>query len=147
MRNIETTWMRLLKFSEHLSSDKIYQENYGVHCFYSDDESRWLIGREDTYHFIFPQIITEPPKVFLEFEKTKQGSLIYKPEPTLAICYAMLEFFGLELYEFLYLFTIDRRNFKKLHNAIYTKEFRIEVIAVNIYRFLQAVLDNNKRNR
>ena len=133
--------------AEHLSKNKFEAEYKKKHIFYSDDSSRSLIGREDMYHFLFPQVIYELVTLFKEFELTTEGNIIYAPEPYLALYNGMRKFFGLEIHEFLYLFSVDHKDLKKLRNKIQTEDYKNKVIVANMYEFLQSVIDNHNKTK
>jgi hypothetical protein len=139
--------MRLMILAEHLSNNKFETEYKKVYIFYSDDSSRSLIGRKDMYHYLFPQVVYELATLFNEFEVTKDGNIIYVTEPYLALYNAMKKFFGLEIHEFLYLFSVDHKDSKKLRNKIHTEDFKNKVIVANMYEFLQSVIDNHNKTK
>jgi hypothetical protein len=133
--------------AEHLSNNKFQAEYKKMYIVYSDDSSRSLIGRKGMYHYLFPQVVSKLSTLFNEFETTKDGNIIYTPEPYLALYNGMRKFFGLEVYEFLYLFSIDHMDLKKLHNKIHTEDYKNKVIVANMYEFLQRVLDNHNKTK
>jgi len=137
--------MRLLILAEHLSDKNINPEFNGIHFFYSDDASRLLIGREGKYHCLFPQLVSEIPKVFSEFERTTDGRIVYRYERAEVVYYTLMKFFGLELHEFLYLFTASRQNIK-IKNKVMIVDYKTEVIAANMYKFLKQELKKRKQN-
>ncbi len=137
--------MRLLILAQHLSDKNINPEYTGIHFFYSDDASRLLIGREGKYHCLFPQLVSEIPKEFSEFESTKDGRIIYKSEPDKVVYYKLMAFFGLELHEFLHLFTASRQNII-IKNRVMIVNYKTELIAANMYKFLKQELKKQKQN-
>lgn len=110
MRNIDQSFLRLLALAEHFEKDELHEQYYGLHFFYSDDKKRLLIGMNGKYHCIFPQAVCELVYLFSDFKKQSDGGIIYTPAPSAGMYFGMMEYFGLELNEFLHLFSVDGQN-------------------------------------
>ncbi|HEX8517892.1 MAG TPA: hypothetical protein VF868_16970 [Bacteroidia bacterium] len=144
MRDTDNTFMRMMILAAHLENGQFYEEYYSLHFFYSDDKKTLLIGRAGKYHCVFPQVICELPHLFLEFRKGGDGRIIYKPSPKLNSHYGMLEFFGLELDEFLHLFTVGGQKPEKYGGQLLTIDYTIDQLKSNLFEFMQIILNDRQ---
>lgn len=141
MRDTENTFLRMMVLAEHFEHGRIYEEYYGLHFFYSDDKKTLLIGRAGKYHCVFPQVICELPHLFPEFKKAEDGNITYVPAPDLNSHYSVLEFFGLEVKEFIHLFTVGGQKPEVYGGKELSIEYDLAELSKNIFEFLEQVLD------
>jgi hypothetical protein len=65
--------------------------------------------------------------------------------PNIHINYAVMEFFGLELKEYLHLFCIDRPSCDLYGGIPMTLDYTAKDVANNIYIFLERVIEKKKQ--
>jgi hypothetical protein len=143
MRNFEVSFMRLMMLAEHMEGGRFNEEYEGLHFFYSDDKKTLLIGRDGKYHCLFPQVTCEMSYLFQEFKKSENGNVLYMPAPEVSIYFGMMEFFGLELQEFLHLFAVGGQQPAKYHGKLLSIEYEAKDIAANIFEYLEVILEKS----
>lgn len=143
MRNLRETFIRMMILAEHLDRGVLYESYEKLHFFYSDDRQILLIGRGGRYHMVIPQIVFELPHLFSEFKRTATGEVYYKPAPNLQVNYAVMEFLGLTIKEYLHLVCVDRFQ-EEFGGERITLDYTTKQLAQNIYIFLEHTLENEK---
>ena len=66
MRDIDKHFLKLLMLADHLNSDQIKNDYHNLHYLYVGKNRNVLIGTQQKYYFIFPQMVRELPYVFSE---------------------------------------------------------------------------------
>lgn len=148
MRNLRETFLRLMILAQHLETGEMKESYEKLHFFYSDDRKFLLIGRGGKYHMVIPQVVFELPYLFSHFKRTASGQVYYDLAPEVQVNYAVMEFFGLELKEYLHLFCVDRASCDLYGGKPLTLDYTVNDIANNIFIFLEKVLEaERKRNQ
>lgn len=146
MRNLRDTFMRLFILAQHLETGNMRESYEKLHFFYSDDKQILLIGRGGRYHMVIPQIVFELPYLFSEFKRTATGEVYYIPAPEIGINYAVMEYFGLTINEYLHLACIDRFH-EEFGGERITLDYTTKQIAQNMYVFLERTIESHKSNK
>lgn len=146
MRNLKDTFIPLLVLAQHLESGDLKETYERLHFFYSDDRKLLLIGKGEKYHMVVPQVVFELPHLFSEFQRTASGDVYYVVAPDVQINYAVLEFFGLTIKEYLHLFCIDKQNCAEFGGSPITLDYTTKQLAENILEFLDRVLEKEKNS-
>mgnify|MGYP000253431721 CR=1 FL=1 len=144
MRNLRDTFMRLLILADHLKAGKLFENYEKLHYFYSDDKKILLLGKGGLYHCIVPQAYYELPYLYSEFGRTAAGEVYYKESSGVHVNYAIMEFYGLNLQEYLHLFAVRRQNCERYGGSLVTVDYSVQQIATNIQEFLERVLEEEK---
>lgn len=144
MRNLKNNFIPLMVLAQHLECGDLKENYEKLHFYYSDDRKFLLIGKGERYHMVVPQVIFELPHLFGAFKRTASGDVYYAVAPDVQINYAVLEFFGLTIKEYLHLFCIDRQNCEEFGGSSITLDYTTKQLAENIIEFLDRVLEMEK---
>jgi hypothetical protein len=145
MRDIETNFKRLLKLACHLRNNNLSMkyEHVQVLSFY---RGMYVIRYRKDYYKIFPFILNELDAIFEDWNFNFEGQLLCMEHSLSTSMYILLEYFGLEMKEFLHCMCIERGNVKKYGGKELTPTSTPVHVSENIYCLLESVLNRIERN-
>ena len=141
MRDINKNFLKLLILADHLAKDHLINDYHNLHYLYIPKFNKHLIGKSNLFYFIFPQMVCELPSLFGEWEKCDGENVHYKPNRYSNFYYAMAEFFGLSIEEYIHLFSPDSQNVDKFGGKMLSKDSSPKEMSGNIMCFLDYVLE------
>ena len=137
MRNKTENIPRLLVLAEHLKSKELNDAYKECRLAYSKNNVNLMIGVNGDCYSLFPFVIQELPVLFSEWRLNERGQITYLVDPSLVNNYAILEFFGLEIWPLLHCFSIGNQVTEKYGGSVLTRLSKPKDIAENIFRYLE----------
>ncbi len=139
MRNKIENIPRLLLLAEHLKTKALNKAYVQMELAYSSDDVYLIIGADGKCYNFFPFVLIELPKLFDEWQWNGRGQITYLPDPSIVNNYAVLEFFGLELFPMLHCFSIGQQNTSKYGGFILSRWTQPKDVAENIFRYIESM--------
>lgn len=139
MRNKKQNIPRLLLLATYLKDEEFNRAHMRVELAYSKEKVHLMFGMDGKCYNFFPFVIKALPALFKEWQLNERGQITYLPDPKIVNNYAVLEYFGLEMWPMLHLFTIGYQNTAKYGGFILSKNTQPKNVAENIYRYIESL--------
>ncbi|MGB3948541.1 MAG: hypothetical protein WBM13_11195 [Bacteroidia bacterium] len=144
MRNVLSCIPRLLLLAEHLKNEELNEGYKSPELAYSHNTINIFIGMNGKCYPLFPFLIEELPNVFDEWYRSEQGYVHYLGAPEIVNNYALLEFFGLNIWPMLHCFSIGNQNTVKYGGFPLNRGSHPKDVAENILRYLESFQDEKE---
>ncbi|MCW3085087.1 MAG: hypothetical protein JWP12_2453 [Bacteroidetes bacterium] len=141
MKNFNGHLLRLFILAEHLQGGKLYLDYIFLSEIWTLEEPPEAVGSNNICHTCFPFVFSELPSLFHEFEQLPHGIIVYRPDRSLEVDLALMEFMGLSPYEFYYCFIPGHQNELSGDNGL-SIHATPEEVGQHLIRFIQDKLDN-----
>ena len=137
MRNKTENIHRLLILAEWLKSKELNDSFKECQFVYSKSNINLMIGLNGNCYLLFPFVVEVLPVLFTEWKLNERGQITYLIDPSITNNYAILEFFGLEIWPMLHCFSIGNQQIDKYGGRSLDRLSKPHDVAENIFRYLE----------